>query len=168
MIRAEDGRLAIVSACTDISETMEAQKRLVENNAQLTRQNQELHFLNNQIPGGYHRCKNDESMELTYISNRFLSIFGYSREEIQERFDNRLINMVHPDDRKAVYSSVCYTREKAEMRNLELSLIHILSANECQRFRVNGSLFQKGVRVPPACQGREAGGGGRKAEPGIF
>lgn len=123
VIRAEDGRLAIVSACTDISETMEAQKRLVENNAQLTRQNQELHFLNNQIPGGYHRCKNDESMELTYISNRFLSIFGYSREEIQERFGNRLINMVHPDDRKAVYSSVCYTREKAEMRNLECRML---------------------------------------------
>ncbi len=37
VIQAEDGRLAIVSACTDISETMSAQRQLAERNALLLR-----------------------------------------------------------------------------------------------------------------------------------
>lgn len=42
IVEAEDGRLAIVSACTDISETMLVQQQLAERNAVLLRQNQEL------------------------------------------------------------------------------------------------------------------------------
>ena len=47
VIEAEDGRLAIVSACTDISETMEAQRLLMESNSNLKQRNEELNFLNN-------------------------------------------------------------------------------------------------------------------------
>lgn len=100
VIEAEDGRLAIVSACTDISETMAMQEILTENNTQLFRKNQELNFLYNHMPGGYHRCAFSPGYEFIYISNRFLEIFGYTQEEIVELFDNKFINMVHPDDRK--------------------------------------------------------------------
>ena len=47
--------------------------------------------------------KND-GFEFCYISSRFLELFGYTREEIQTLFHNRLINMIHPDDRAAVYA----------------------------------------------------------------
>ncbi len=40
---------------TDISETMFVQQQLSERNAALLRQNQELHFMYNDMPGGYHR-----------------------------------------------------------------------------------------------------------------
>ena len=57
VIEAEDGRFAIVSACTDISEPMSVQQQLAERNAILMRKSQELAFLNNGTAGGYHRCE---------------------------------------------------------------------------------------------------------------
>lgn len=99
VVETEDGRLAIVSAVTDITETMREQNKLSERNEFLLRQNQELQFLNKDMPGGYHRCSKEAGFPFLYISDRFLEIFGYTREEIKERFGNKFINMVHPEDR---------------------------------------------------------------------
>ena len=35
-----------------------------------------------------------------YVSLKFQEIFGWSKEEIETRFDNKLMNMVHPEDRE--------------------------------------------------------------------
>ena len=51
------------------------------------------------IPGGYHRCSLEEGHPFLYISNRFLAILGWTREEIRTIFDNKFDNMLHPDDR---------------------------------------------------------------------
>lgn len=119
VICAEDGRLAIVSACTDISETMMAQQRLAEINARLLRQNQELHFLNYDMPGGYHRCADTPDYDFLYISNRFLEIFGYTREEIRERFQDKFMNMVHPEDRRMVKEGVEVLSKRETDEHLE-------------------------------------------------
>ena len=119
VIRAEDGRLAIVSACTDISEPMEVQRRLKEDNAELLKQNEELHYLNNDMPGGYHRCLPEPGYPFTYISNRFLDIFGYTRQEIRDLFDDKFMNMVHPADRERLDRSSIRIVEKKESHNLE-------------------------------------------------
>ena len=50
-------------------------------------------------------AKNSD-FDFTYISNRFLEIFGYTREQIKELFDDKFINMVHPDDRDKVQRGV--------------------------------------------------------------
>lgn len=106
VIEAEDGRLAIISACTDISESMEAQRLLRERNSALARENAELNILNNDMPGGYHRCARTKDFDFTYISSRFLEIFGYSRQQIKDLFDNKFINMIHPEDRRRVTGEV--------------------------------------------------------------
>lgn len=123
VIKAEDGRLAIVSACTDISDSMEVQRLLKENNAELLRQNQELYFLNNDMPGGYHRCLPVPGYEFAYISNRFLDIFGYTRKEIKELFDDKFMNMVHPDDWEMVDASSAMLIERKEAHNLEYRML---------------------------------------------
>lgn len=56
VVQAENGRMAIVSACMDISETMEIQKQITEKNHILMKQNKELNFLHNETTGGYHHC----------------------------------------------------------------------------------------------------------------
>ena len=106
VIEAEDGRLAIISACTDISESMEAQRLLRERNSALVRENAELNILNNDMPGGYHRCARTKDFDFTYISRRFLEISGYSRQQIKDLFDNKFINMIHPQDRGRVTGEV--------------------------------------------------------------
>lgn len=100
VIIAEDGRLAIISACTDITESMEAHQRLQKSNETLIQLNNELSFFNNYLPGGYHRCKAADGYPFLYVSNRFLQMFGYSREEIKLLFDDKYLNMVHPEDRR--------------------------------------------------------------------
>lgn len=49
--------------------------------------------------GGYHRCSLEDGYPLLYVSLKFQEIFGWSKEEIETRFDNKLMNMVHPEDR---------------------------------------------------------------------
>ena len=49
--------------------------------------------------GGYHRCSLGDGYPFLYESLKFQEIFGWSKEEIETRFDNKLMNMVHPEDR---------------------------------------------------------------------
>lgn len=60
--------------------------------------NRDLRILTENIPGGVKRCVNDEYFTISYISDGFLELFGYTREEIQELFQNRYINMIYDDD----------------------------------------------------------------------
>ncbi|MBO7697896.1 MAG: EAL domain-containing protein, partial [Erysipelotrichaceae bacterium] len=62
----------------------------------------QLDFDSNSFPGGYYRCTCDESFEFLYISPNFEKLTGYNQSEIIDEFDNRLINMIHPDDRARV------------------------------------------------------------------
>ena len=92
VIRTEEGKLAIISACYDMTSFVERHKKLKEQNmlSQATIDN---------IPGGYHRCSLEEGHPFLYISDRFLAILGWTREEIKTKFHNKFDNMLHPDDR---------------------------------------------------------------------
>lgn len=149
VVRAEDGRLAIVSACTDISETMFVQQQLSERNAALLRQNQELHFMYNDMPGGYHRCAKSPGFPFIYISNRFLGIFGYTRQEIKDKFNDKFINMVHPDDRSNVIQGVEYLKECEEVHDLEYRMLgkngYIWVIDQSRYMEYGGKTFLQGV-----------------------
>ena len=92
VVQTEDGKLAIISACYDMTSFVERHKKLEEQNmlSQATIDN---------IPGGYHRCSLEVGNPFLYISDRFLTILGWTREEIKTIFDNKFDNMLHPDDR---------------------------------------------------------------------
>lgn len=99
VVQTEDGKLAIISACYDMTSFVERHKKLEEKNmlSQATIDN---------IPGGYHRCSLEEGHPFLYISNRFLAILGWTREEIRTIFDNKFDNMLHPDDRNLSFDYV--------------------------------------------------------------
>lgn len=61
--------------------------------------------------GGYHRCDTKEGYPFLYVSSKFLDIIGWTKEEIETEFDNKLMNMIHPEDRDLdVTSKVCMFR----------------------------------------------------------
>lgn len=62
----------------------------------------ELENLTKKIPGGVHQCENDPHLTLLSMSDGFLGLFGYTREEIHILFKDQFMNMIHPDDRKAI------------------------------------------------------------------
>ena len=92
VIRTEEGKLAIISACYDMTSFVERHKKLEE-------QNILSQAMINQMPGGYHRCSLEEDHPFLYISDRFLAILGWTREEIKTKFHNKFDNLLHPDDR---------------------------------------------------------------------
>ncbi len=92
VIRAEDGRLAIISVCSDMTDFM-------RRHADLEKKSLLSESMLNALPGGYHRCAADDSFTFLYIGDRFLDILGWTADEIRTKFDNKFINLVHPDDR---------------------------------------------------------------------
>ena len=149
VIRAEDGRLAIVSACTDISVAIAAQQQLLERNALLMRKNEELYYINNFMPGGYHRCANTPDYDFIYISERFLELFGYTREEIKKKFDNKFVNMIHPDDRAKVAEGVKDLMERDEADSLEYRMLgsqgYIWVIDQSRYIEFDGRVFIQGI-----------------------
>ena len=62
----------------------------------------ELLYINNDLPGGYYRCTTDDGFRFLYVSQGFLAMFGFTENELKLRFDSKLLNMIHPDDRETV------------------------------------------------------------------
>lgn len=98
VVQAEDGRLAIVSACMDITDSVTARQKLEEVNQALQFKNRELEFLSSGVPSGYHRSAVMEDLDFLFISDRFLAILGYTAEEMKRRFHNKFKELFHPDD----------------------------------------------------------------------
>ncbi len=102
VVEAEDGRLAIISICSDMKELVEYQRDLQRQNEHLIRRESFSAAALDNMPGGYHRCSVEEGFPFTYISDRFAQMLGWSKEEIATLFDNRYANLLHPDDAKAL------------------------------------------------------------------
>ena len=54
------------------------------------------------IPGGVRQCLDDAFFTITEVNRGFLDLFGYTREELAERFGDRFSEMIHPADRAGV------------------------------------------------------------------
>ena len=80
VVRAEGGRLAILSFCMDITEIMGQLENLWQDMKTLEQQNQGLQCLNNTIPVGYHRCADTPDCDFIFVSNRFAQTLGYTRQ----------------------------------------------------------------------------------------
>lgn len=58
------------------------------------------------IPSGVLQCLNDAFYTMLKVNQGFIKLFGYSREEIKELFQDQFISMIHPDDRQSVWEAV--------------------------------------------------------------
>lgn len=123
VVQAEDGRMAIVSACMDITDTVLEQKKLQDTNDTLQFKNDELEFLSSGSPGGYYRCRKSETMELLYTNRRFLEIVGYSKEELEERFQGQFASIIHPEDRERVKKLVTALKPDESLRGIEYRVL---------------------------------------------
>ncbi|MDO5115568.1 MAG: EAL domain-containing protein [Synergistaceae bacterium] len=96
-VRTGEERLAIVGVCIDISEKVAAVDQLCEVTGKLKGALEQLSYFNKNNPGGYHRFADNESGDFIDISDRFCEIMGWSRDEIRDKFDNKFVNLIHPD-----------------------------------------------------------------------
>ncbi|MEG0368001.1 MAG: PAS domain-containing protein, partial [Coprobacillus sp.] len=62
----------------------------------------QLANLTKNIPGGAHQCANDSELTLLSMSDGFLSMFGYTKEDIETLFNGKYLNMIYVNDRAEV------------------------------------------------------------------
>lgn len=48
---------------------------------------------------GYYRCSVDEGYPFLFMSDDFLNTLHWTQKEIETEFDNKLVNMLHPEDK---------------------------------------------------------------------
>ena len=48
---------------------------------------------------GYYRCSYKEGYPFLFVSDDFLNTLHWTQKEIETEFDNKLVNMLHPEDR---------------------------------------------------------------------
>ena len=65
----------------------------------------QLANLTKNIPGGAHQCANDPNLTLLSMSDGFLSMFGYTKEEVERLFEGKFLNMIYPGDRAGMLKS---------------------------------------------------------------
>lgn len=100
VIEREEGRLAIISKCIDMSGFVKKHDELWLQNGELL---QKEFFTNNMMdnmPSGYHRCAAEEGCPFMFIGKNFEKIVGWTKEEIENQFGNLYYNLVWEEDLK--------------------------------------------------------------------
>ena len=69
-------------------------------------------------------CRNDRYFTLVKTGDGIADLAGYSREDIHSRFGDRLIELVHPEDRDMVHSAIREQLNLGDNVQLEFRVIH--------------------------------------------
>ncbi len=79
--------------------------QMLKNEAMLTEQYNRastkltvMEMLAANVPAGYHRCGPTEGFPLIFVSDSFLEVVGWTREELKNELDNKFINLIAPED----------------------------------------------------------------------
>lgn len=51
---------------------------------------------------GFQQCLNDRYFTIINVNDGYISLFGYSKDDLEQRFHNHFIELIHPDDQNRV------------------------------------------------------------------
>ncbi len=91
--------LTYLTDCKEMDALQERDAILEEQYQQASDTVSFLEKLSANVPGGYHRCGTTDGFKLQFVSQSFLDVVGWTREELEEELDNDYINVVAPEDR---------------------------------------------------------------------
>lgn len=83
----------------------------------------EYQVLLNNIPGGVLQCLNDEKYTIAEVNQGFFDMFGFSEEELAQRFGGQFTEMIHPEDRWHVREEVELQLKKGDRLALSYRVI---------------------------------------------
>ncbi len=73
-----------------------------------------LHTLISNVPGAVYRCRYDEHYTMEYLSEGILALSGYEAADLVNSARLPFSDIIHPDDRKRVWSEVSGGADKGE------------------------------------------------------
>ncbi len=98
----------------------EAEMQLMQKKQEeLTIQADMLALLEQNMPAGYHRCAPKPGCPFIFIGEQFVELLGWTREEIQNDFDNLYDNLIWDEDKYAreTYANMLKMRGKGNAYN---------------------------------------------------
>ena len=105
-----------------LREQEDLRRRIDHVRSRLEERSRELEDLMQHIPGGMHQCRTDTGLTLLSVSPSFLKLCGYTREELHSRFQDRLMDLICPQDRSQVLQQLHNARESGDAVELEYRL----------------------------------------------
>lgn len=123
VIQTAEEKMAIVSACMDVTEPVLARQQLEAANEDLRFKNQELEFLNVCVMAGYFRLRKTEKLEILYVGRRFLDILGYTEEELRMSSGGSLKALIHPEDYETTMKQLVHMPGEEPVRALEFRIM---------------------------------------------
>lgn len=78
---------------------------------ELLNSNQRLDLITNAIPGGVLKCSTDEKGEFLYLSDGFVRMFEYSRNQIADHFQNSFYQTIYPRDAAMVRKKLSHPKQ---------------------------------------------------------
>ncbi|MDO4459780.1 MAG: ATP-binding protein [Clostridia bacterium] len=105
------------------------------------------------VPGGLHICEDDaeNGYPFVYLSDHFLKITGWTREEIAERFENKYSLMVHPDDFETAHGYTCVGEESGSSQQDDRIFRmfgkhgYIYVSGNAREIKTNGKTYIQGI-----------------------
>lgn len=96
----------------------------------------EYQALLNNIPGGVQQCLNDEAYTIVEVNQGFLDMFGFTRNELTERFHDHFLEMVHPSDRQRIHQEATEPLKKGNKVTINY---RVLCKNESYKWVVDNA-----------------------------
>lgn len=106
--------------------------------AKLRKQQEHLETLTHNIPGGLFRCSYDRIAEFSFISDGFLDILGFDRDNFEMRCGNCLSMTIHSDEREGVLNEIMEQLEDKQSFEVEYSAM--MGIGSCCWVQVKGEL----------------------------
>lgn len=79
--------------------------------------------------GGYYRCSAKDGYPFLFLSDNFLDILGWTKKEIEQNFDNKLFNMLHPYDKKNLLEDKTNALDIYKQGSCEDTIVRLLGKN---------------------------------------
>ena len=121
-LRLTDGAEELEQGRETLREQEAIRRQIDHVRTRLEERSAELEDLMEHISGGMHQCGVDGGLTLLSASPSFLNLCGYSREELHTRFQDRLIDLICPQDRPQVLQQLRSALAAGESVELEYRL----------------------------------------------
>lgn len=83
----------------------------------------DMEYMEKMIPGGSFRCRYDDYWTLIDANEGLYRFIGYTAGEIRDKYQNRLIELIHPDDRAALSERIAGQLKRGTTVISELRII---------------------------------------------
>lgn len=117
----EDGHFYVKRGTAGGRETLRL--RAEKTAAELRARNSQLEALTENIPGGVHQCEYNDDMVFMCMTNSFLTLVGYTQEEIRQRFHNCFARMIYPEDLPRIQEEMAEQLSHGDTLELEYRMM---------------------------------------------